>query len=33
MTQRGQVFHRLLTDPLKPFFDRTVMAKYPPGSV
>jgi penicillin-binding protein 2 len=34
MTQgRGQVFSRLLTDPLKPFFDRTVMAKYPPGSI
>ncbi|MCB0531621.1 MAG: penicillin-binding protein 2 [Lewinellaceae bacterium] len=34
MTQdRGPVFSRLLTDPLKPFFDRTVMAKYPPGSI
>lgn len=34
MTQgRGQIFSRLLTDPLKPFFDRTVMAKYPPGSI
>jgi len=34
MTQnRGQVFSELLTDPLKPFFDRTVMAKYPPGSI
>lgn len=31
--ERGQVFSRLLTDPLKPFFDRTVMAKYPPGSI
>jgi penicillin-binding protein 2 len=30
---RGEVFSRLLTDPLKPFFDRTVMAKYPPGSI
>jgi penicillin-binding protein 2 len=30
---RGQVFSKLLTDPLKPFFDRTVMAKYPPGSI
>jgi len=30
---RGQVFSQLLTDPLKPFFDRTVMAKYPPGSI
>ncbi len=34
MTQkRGEVFSQLLTDPLKPFFDRTVMAKYPPGSI
>jgi penicillin-binding protein 2 len=34
MTQgRGAVFSKLLTDPLKPFFDRTVMAKYPPGSI
>ncbi len=34
MTQtRGQVFSQLLSDPLKPFFDRTVMAKYPPGSI
>jgi penicillin-binding protein 2 len=31
--ERGQVFSQLLTDPLKPFFDRTVMAKYPPGSI
>ncbi len=31
--RRGQVFSELLTDPLKPFFDRTVMAKYPPGSI
>ncbi len=30
---RGEVFSQLLTDPLKPFFDRTVMAKYPPGSI
>ena len=30
---RGPVFSKLLTDPLKPFFDRTVMAKYPPGSI
>jgi penicillin-binding protein 2 len=30
---RGAVFADLLTDPLKPFFDRTVMAKYPPGSI
>lgn len=34
MTQeRGATFSRLLTDSLKPFFDRTVMAKYPPGSI
>lgn len=34
MTQeRGKVFSELLTDTLKPFFDRTVMAKYPPGSI
>lgn len=30
---RGQEFSRLLTHPLKYFFDRTVMAKYPPGSI
>jgi len=34
MTQeRGNIFSQLLTDSLKPFFDRTVMAKYPPGSI
>ena len=34
MTQeRGMIFSQLLTDSLKPFFDRTVMAKYPPGSI
>lgn len=34
MTQgRGAIFSQLLTDTLKPFFDRTVMAKYPPGSI
>jgi penicillin-binding protein 2 len=34
MTQnRAKVFSRLLTDPSKPLFDRTVMAKYPPGSI
>ncbi len=34
MTQaRGAIFSHLLTDTLKPFFDRTVMAKYPPGSI
>jgi penicillin-binding protein 2 len=31
--QRGEVFSKLLNDPLKTFFDRTVMAKYPPGSI
>ncbi len=30
---RGEVFAAMLNDPLKPFFDRTVMAKYPPGSI
>jgi penicillin-binding protein 2 len=34
MTQdRGKVFAALSNHPLKPFFDRTVMAKYPPGSI
>ncbi len=34
MTQnRGEILSRLLHDPLKTFFDRTVMAKYPPGSI
>ncbi|MCW5921637.1 MAG: penicillin-binding protein 2 [Saprospiraceae bacterium] len=34
MTQeRGKIFSELLNDTLKPFFDRTVMAKYPPGSI
>jgi penicillin-binding protein 2 len=34
MTQtRGEEFSKLLNDPLRPFFDRTVMAKYPPGSI
>lgn len=34
MTQeRGHEFSLLLTHPLKYFFDRTVMAKYPPGSI
>lgn len=34
MTQeRGKIFSALMTDSLKPFFDRTVMAKYPPGSI
>ena len=30
---RGQEFNRLLQDTLKPFFDRSIMAKYPPGSI
>ena len=30
---RGQVFSQLLTDTLKPFFDRSVQAQYPPGSI
>lgn len=34
MTQeRGKIFSELQNDTLKPFFDRTVMAKYPPGSI
>ncbi len=30
---RGQFFQELQSDIRKPFFDRTVMAKYPPGSI
>ncbi|MFZ4543001.1 MAG: peptidoglycan D,D-transpeptidase FtsI family protein [Saprospiraceae bacterium] len=30
---RGQFFKELQADTRKPFFDRTVMAKYPPGSI
>ncbi|MEO7175251.1 MAG: penicillin-binding transpeptidase domain-containing protein [Saprospiraceae bacterium] len=30
---RGDAFKALLNDPLKPFFDRSTMAKYPPGSI
>ena len=30
---RGETLKQLLDDPLQPFFDRTVMAKYPPGSI
>ncbi len=30
---RGKAFEKLLTDTLKPFFDRSVQAKYPPGSL
>ena len=31
--ERGKAYQKLATDTLKPFFDRTIMAKYPPGSV
>lgn len=30
---RGKAFQQLLQDTLKPFFDRAIMAKYPPGSI
>ncbi len=30
---RGDTFLKLLQDPSKPLLDRTVMAKYPPGSI
>lgn len=30
--QRGKAFTDLLTDTLRPFLDRTVLAQYPPGS-
>ena len=30
---RGKYFQALSSDTLKPLFDRTVMAKYPPGSI
>ena len=30
---RGETLQQLLTDSLQPFFDRTVMAQYPPGSI
>lgn len=30
---RGEAYSRLLTDPNKPLFDRSLMAKYPPGSI
>jgi penicillin-binding protein 2 len=32
-SNRGKAFQELLEDPRLPFFDRTVMAKYPPGSI
>jgi penicillin-binding protein 2 len=31
--KRGEAFNELLQDSLNPFFDRSVMAKYPPGSI
>lgn len=31
--QRGKAFNQLMQDTLKPFFNRTVMAQYPPGSI
>jgi len=30
---RGRAYNSLLQDTLNPFFDRSVMAKYPPGSI
>ncbi|MEM1122481.1 MAG: penicillin-binding protein 2 [Bacteroidota bacterium] len=30
---RGRNYNRILNDSLLPFFDRSVMAKYPPGSI
>ncbi len=30
---RGEAYSTLLTDPNKPLFDRSLMAKYPPGSI
>ncbi len=30
---RGEAFSQLIQDTLRPFFDRSVMAKYPPGSI
>ncbi|MFT5385611.1 MAG: penicillin-binding protein 2, partial [Saprospiraceae bacterium] len=30
---RGQAYNQLHQDTLKPFFDRSVMAQYPPGSI
>lgn len=31
--ERGRAFQKLDQDSLKPFFDRSIMAKYPPGSI
>lgn len=30
---RAKVYRKLLNDPEKPLFDRSIMAKYPPGSI
>lgn len=30
---RGKAYRELLSDPLLPFFDRCIMAEYPPGSI
>lgn len=32
-SQRGKIYQELLNNPHLPFFDRTVMAEYPPGSI
>jgi len=32
-SSRGLNFDKMNNDPLEPFFDRSVMAKYPPGSI
>lgn len=31
--ERGKAFQALSADTLKPFFDRSIMARYPPGSI
>lgn len=31
--ERGKNWNKMNKDPLEPFFDRSVMAKYPPGSI
>ncbi len=31
--QRGKAYRQLLTDSLKPLFNRAIMAQYPPGSI
>lgn len=30
--ERGENYHRLIADPLKPLYDRALQARYPPGS-